>query len=173
MGWLFSTNFNPDRRAELDKQLNRRTENSEYRVLKSAMVGATYYAAVEVTRGDTREVIAVVILTEASRDGGWGYKDMDETMGPYEARCPAGILNLLTPTDNKTALEWRQRCRDNISRKKAAPKPVAGAIVTYGGHQYRLDCPAGSARLGWCVTRISDGREFRMKAHQVRAALSA
>jgi hypothetical protein len=175
MGWLFSNNFNPNRRIELDKQFTWASETARCRVLKSAMVGTTYYAAIEYTIEETgeRKVFAAVALTEASRDGGWGYKDMDETVGPYETRCPASILDLLSPTDNQYALEWRQRCREYIARKKAAPKPVAGAIVTYGGHQYRLDCPAPKASLGWHVTRVSDGRAFRMKAHQVRSALNA
>jgi hypothetical protein len=36
---------------------------------------------------------------------------MDETCGPYEKKCPLSILNLLTPTDNEWANEWRKQCR--------------------------------------------------------------
>ena len=42
---------------------------------------------------------------------------LDENMGPCEADCPASILDLLSPTDNKHALDWRERCRANIARR--------------------------------------------------------
>jgi hypothetical protein len=175
MGWTFSTYFDSNRRAVLDQEFQYETPTASTRVIKSAMVGSTYYAAVENMNKQTgeRKVFALIALTRAGRDGGWGYKDMDETMGPYETRCPASILDLLSPTDNQYALEWRQRCRDYIARKKAAPKPVAGMIVTVGQHQYRLDSPVRNARLGWHVTRVSDGRWFRMPARQLNAALRA
>ena len=38
-------------------------------------------------------------------------------MGPYEADCPARILDLLTETDNQHALDWRRRCRANLERR--------------------------------------------------------
>jgi hypothetical protein len=113
MGWVFSERFNPDRRTELDKQLTCEGEHKKFRVLKSAMVGPTYYAAVEIISDNTRKVTAVVVLTEVDHDeiGCCGYKILDENMGPDEAQCPADILDLLTPTDNGYALDWRRRCR--------------------------------------------------------------
>jgi hypothetical protein len=38
-------------------------------------------------------------------------------MGPYEAECPAAILDLLTATENAHALDWRRRCRASLERK--------------------------------------------------------
>jgi len=95
-----------DRKAELDG-----VWGDHYEVLKSAMVGSTYYAAVKVK--ETGKVFAAVFLTKVnSRETcNFGYKDMEESMGPNEAKCPLSILNLLTKTDNEIALEWRARCR--------------------------------------------------------------
>src|SRR3546814_12246736 len=45
----------------------------------------------------------------------FGYKDMDEYVGPYEDSCPRHILDLLTPTDREHALDWRARCRANLA----------------------------------------------------------
>jgi hypothetical protein len=45
-------------------------------------------------------------------------------MGPHACRCPASVLNLLGPTENAHALEWRQACRSRLAllaRRK--PKP--------------------------------------------------
>ena len=81
-----------------------------------------YYAAAQVLLdGVGREVVAIVCLVRwAPRppDGYvFGYKDMDETMGPCEASCPEPILKLLTPTANEHALAWRQRCLANLQRR--------------------------------------------------------
>jgi hypothetical protein len=39
-------------------------------------------------------------------------KEIHEACGPCESKCPDRILNLLTPTDCKWAIEWRTRCRE-------------------------------------------------------------
>lgn len=109
MGWTgyYAENYKNgkiDRKTECDNNIN----NSDYlKVLKSSMVGTTYYAAVETIK--TKEVFAVIFLTSV-RDGEFMYKDMDETENPYECRCPKGILKLLSPTNSECALEWRKRC---------------------------------------------------------------
>lgn len=41
----------------------------------------------------------------------FGYKDIDERMGPLRYDCPQQILDLLSPTDNPYALAWREECR--------------------------------------------------------------
>ena len=113
-----------DRRKECDRLLTwcRKDDEgniiSSGEVLKSAMVGSTYYAAVRDNKG---EVWAAVFLTcgKSRRDGTiWGYKDMDETMAPSYYDCPKSILDMLTPTDNKNANEWREACRKVAAEKK-------------------------------------------------------
>jgi hypothetical protein len=54
------------------------------------------------------DVIGMVVL----HHWGGGYfnfthKEVTETMGPCEDECPASILDLLSPTTNEFALEWR------------------------------------------------------------------
>ena len=151
MGWIhcFDGRRKPDgtvdRRSECDRicTFESRDEDgnitSSGRVLKSAMVGSTYYAAVQNQKG---EVWAAVFLTcgRTRHDGtAWGYKSMDETKGPCEAKCPASVLALLTPTDSGNANEWRERCRRNIAkaaeirrngpRKPFMPTGVAVSVV--------------------------------------------
>ena len=97
-------------------------------MLRSALVQMrTYYAAIKIVRPDRdREVTALVCLVRYNpRDRGgyvFGYKDMDETMGPCEAECPPAILDLLTPTKNAYALAWRERCRTAAARRTAKPR---------------------------------------------------
>jgi len=42
-------------------------------------------------------------------------------MGPNEAECPERILALLGDTDDPSALDWRRRCLDRLSRRAAQP----------------------------------------------------
>ncbi len=140
MGWTFQAKPR-DVKADLDGQFT-----GKLRVLDSAIVAAReYYAAVEVVDGDKREVFAAVFMLQfapKAHDGmTFGYKDMDETMGPRIARCPERILDLLTPTDSEYAKVWRQRCRDYHAARKACPKLQPGmrlrvtndSVPTIGG----------------------------------------
>lgn len=117
-----------DRKAECDKLFNcdMIKNRGKYEVLKSRMVGSTYYAAVKMTRYATEtepektQVIAAIVLTSVSNKDyfNFSYKDMDETVGPYNYDCPKSILDLLTPTDSEWANNWRKQCYENIAAKK-------------------------------------------------------
>ncbi len=116
-----------DRKAECDELYtwNNEETGDTCRVLKSAMVGRTWYGACERTRpGQQPYVFAGICLTSVdSREGyNFGFKDMDESMGPCERECPVSILNLLSPRDDKWAIEWRAACRENAAKKAAAKK---------------------------------------------------
>ncbi len=75
----------------------------------------TYYAAYEYTNKHTnqRVVSALIVLIDYHGDDryNFGYKDMTEDCGPYQAKCPERILNMLTETNNEYALSWREACR--------------------------------------------------------------
>lgn len=78
------------------------------RVLKISNVGTVIYAAVKKTEGN--EVFAYIGKTR--KEGGELYvKDMDDTFGPVDTKCPKSILDLLSPTDNLIAKNWREKCR--------------------------------------------------------------
>lgn len=134
MGWTcYHVDPDFDRKDEMDRKYNWENEHRRVRVLKSSLVGSTYYAALEVEDLDCGEkyVSAAVCLTSMNnRDYyNFGYKDMGETMGPNEAKCPVGILKLLTPTDDEYALAWRERCWKYHESKKS---PNALKNLPYG-----------------------------------------
>lgn len=141
MGWLeyratHYKNGKVDRKAEMDATYNWETETHKAEVLKSAMVGGTYYAAVKSTNKTNgfECVTAAVCLTstDSKHYYNFAYKDIDETMGPYKFDCPKGILDLLTPTDNEYANEWRKACRENLAKKKssnALSKLPVGTVI--------------------------------------------
>ena len=129
-----------DKKAECDAYFMEGLNRGLFQVKKSAMIGNTYYAAIETLKRykgkvdgehtyedipvNERETWAAVFLTSTNMNDyfNFSYKDMDETMCPCEQGCPVSILKLLTPTDSKWANEWRQKCYMNAEAKKAERK---------------------------------------------------
>ncbi|MGE0038694.1 MAG: hypothetical protein AB7S93_24040 [Xanthobacteraceae bacterium] len=109
------------------------------KVLRSALVGMrVYYAAIEHVRHEKndRSVFAAVCLVRYNprdREGYiFGYKDMDETLGPNESNCPEAILDQFTPTGYPYAQAWRVRCRENAAARRALsrkPSPRPGQTI--------------------------------------------
>lgn len=133
MGWTeyIATEFKKgrvDRKAECDKIFNWSNETTTSKVLKSTMVGSTYYAAVEYTRNGKTEVYGMVCLTSVRERYLFAYKDMSEDMGPYQYDCPKSIIDLLTPTDNEWANEWRQKCLDKKKELNLSKLPLGTKI---------------------------------------------
>lgn len=163
------------RQKEIDRMLTWEQKDeagnilATHRVIKSAMVGSVYYAAVTTEKpGKDMEVWAAVFLTcgRVKHDGCiWGYKDMDETMHPYYYDCPASILALLTPTDSKCANEWREGCRRKIAeraeRRKNGPKPLyapKGVTITAQGKSWIITSPEYRASHPYTGVRFSKAK---------------
>lgn len=159
MGWTsyhaaYYKNGKVDRKAECDAYFMEGLNTGYYRVIKSALVGSVYYAAVQNLKrytdwkdkdgkwdvkdvpADERETWAAVFLTRTDSRNYYNfyYKYMDETVGPSQAECPQSILKLLSPTDSQWANEWRERCRENAKKKKSPDVlknlPI-GAVIRY------------------------------------------
>ena len=125
-----------DRKAECDAYFMEGLNRGYYDVLKSSMVGSTYYAAVKPLKKygkddngneivvdipiNEQRVFGIVFLTSTdSKDYfNFSYKEMDETVGPCYYDCPKGILDLLTPTDSEWANNWRAKCREQLEKNK-------------------------------------------------------
>lgn len=143
MGWLYmqSLGGHCGPRQYLDAQFTFTRSDVTSKVLRSALMAMrVYYAAVETIRlaTDERTVWAAVCLVRYNpreRKGYiFGYKDMDETVGPNEADCPPAILDLLTPTDHPYAQGWRTRCRENAMARRALsrkPSPRPGQTIVF------------------------------------------
>lgn len=123
MGWTgYHVNSPVRRKYECDKYNTWDEKNSSCEVLKSAQIGKVWYGACRHTDKKTGrvKVFGSVCLTNVdskSYDNFW-IKEMDETMGPFYNDCPVAILDLLTPTENQEALNWRRICRERAERKK-------------------------------------------------------
>ena len=143
MGWLYMTSLkgHDGPRRYLDAQFTYERADHRSRVLKSALVKMrVYYAGVECVDklSGSREVWALVCLVDYNpRDPEgyiFGYKEQCESMGPNESECPKTILDLLTPTEDVTAIEWRRRCRDSAvyrSARARKPSPQPGQTIFF------------------------------------------
>ena len=112
-------------KAICDKQVTWTDSRGSRKPIESAIVGNTYYAAVEHIQPDgSRRVWAAITRFQTGSKNGFGnfcYKDMDETCGPYYYDCPMKILNLLTETESEYANNWRENVRlYHEKRKKKA-----------------------------------------------------
>lgn len=132
MGWLtmsrHSMGGHATAKGYLDDQFTYERDHPEggtrgLKVLASSCpANRVYYAAAQVTRdgigGEVFAIVCLVLWNPRSASGeNFGNKDMTENMGPCEAACPAAILDLLTPTTNEHALDWRRRCREALARR--------------------------------------------------------
>jgi len=115
VGWTFTSR---PKGEPIKKFLAERVFGPKFEILECAVIKRTtaYVAARNLDNPD--EVFACIfLLAYRPRDYGYefGYKDMDETMGPFSYDCPERILDLLTPTDNESAMRWRERCRERAA----------------------------------------------------------
>lgn len=115
--------------------------NGVFRTLDIAIINLrTAYMAVEHIKINqetnmldpkTRRVYAVVVLLYYRNNDhyNFGYKEIDETMGLCYHDCPRKILDLLTPTGNEYALEWRKKCLDILERKANIKKIHVQSVI--------------------------------------------
>jgi hypothetical protein len=165
MGWLF---FKPSKEALVEHLLDP-NQYSNAKIVDHSLRGNHLWAQFETHEG--KRLIGLFLLGKSN--GRWGYKDMDETMHPYYYDCPLRLIDTATEPLNENAAKWREAVREYWKKKASKPRPIMGMRINYGGVSYILNEKAQGNRRGWMVTRVADGQLFRMKAHQVSAALGA
>jgi hypothetical protein len=148
-------------------------------LVDAATVGGTFYGALK--RPDDGLVQAVVILTKWVRGDAYnfGYKDMDESMGPCEAQCPPRILDLLSPVDAlfpgsrcaEWAATWRAACRAHAAKRTKARAVKPGDRVRFAEPMKFTD---GTARQTFRFVERNtftdeDGRRCRVSKWRERS----
>lgn len=168
MGWLFmSEHKTKESLVAYLKSPSRMGPN--YEVLASTVRGNRHWYVAQYQKDDKPVRFIGLDLMESGGAGeGWGYKDMDESVGPYYFDCPMSYLDMVRDWEPVgSAAKWRESVRAwhaKRAEKKAVLAP--GVVVQYGGHRYRLDRPAGP-RKGWVVTQTVTGTVYRMTAPQI------
>lgn len=131
MGWLYNTY--PQSKQDFVKELLQRNFNPNYvRLLKHSLRGNQLWTLIQPVKGDP-----VIVLFLLGRDDGcWGYKDMDESMGPYYYDCPIGWFDLAPEPEgwknhNDTGRSWRDLVREhhNARSQRRRSRPKVGQRV--------------------------------------------
>lgn len=169
MGWSFACSPSFKKADQVAEFRGGNFWAAGIKVLDDAVVGNNYWALLE--RPDGQKTIALNMMRGGGRNEGWGYKGLDETMGPYQFNCPLRLIDAASNPANDNAAEWRKQVREYWARQKerraGSLKPRAGMVVEYGGKQYVLRAPAGPRR-GWQVD--CGGCLYRMNARQLAQA---
>jgi len=113
----------------------------------SSKLNVAYLAYhVQPPNGKKDYVVAIVCLIRHVPSDplySFGYKGMDENMGPFECDCPERILKLLSPLEDfctpspdrdggyEWAKRWREECWENVAKRKRRPKLKVGDVVTF------------------------------------------
>jgi len=104
MGWTYSNQW--DSQKQVEKAVIDSMNHGGYSVIDKSSRWGELYLAVETPRNNNVS-IAVVLIRKS--DGEYGYKIMDESMGPYYYNCPDRILKLSTDS-YETSIKWRAEC---------------------------------------------------------------
>jgi len=126
MGWLFTQDAT---RAEIiDHLTQERVEDGrEFRTLRKCFRGNTMYALHESGKtGEMKKWICVYLL-QRDQGYGWGYKDIDESMGPVQKECPVSYLDEADPATSQYAIEWRAECR-RLAAERSSKRPKVGEV---------------------------------------------
>lgn len=143
-------------------------EDFTRRTIDTVLCGGVVYAAVRAH--DRQDVFGLVLLTER-REGLLYTKPVSEDMGPAEDRCPARILDRLTPPTNEYARQWRERCRARLAK----PTPRPGQTVIFkervkftNGDELRTLIFQGGSRFRSPASRVYHIRSWRELDYTLR-----
>lgn len=161
MGWLFT--HGATRRDIIDDLTRDQSKDGRvFRTLRKCLRGNTMYALHESgPEGETQKWLCVYML---QRDTiGWGYKDVDESMGPCHYDCPTSYIDEADEPPNEYARQWREECRKRAAAR-ASRKPKTGESWRLSnGRTYRIVSlrPLGGVD-------VETGRRYRVPRKMLR-----
>lgn len=148
MGWTYSASW-PTKKAMIDYCTGEALGGpGKVTTIAKAVRGNTLWTVIEYGADSgrfpagTRAILCFLLGSDLKHSGGWGYKDMDESMGPCDISCPVSFLDMV-PDPGGYATEWRAKVRAHAERKAAlkANLAVGATIVLRAGcTPERLTC---------------------------------
>jgi hypothetical protein len=207
MGWTFMPSHGRGRFEIIAKQLDYENDAYTQKVIDQALDGATVYLLAERRpKGEWRPDSTYindadgsfrwigVFLTRKARDAcDFGYKDMSESMGPRERRCPKRLIAHASPLRNPDldhngnyAAQWRRDCLNHRAKQseRRRTKLVAGTVIRlsrpleftdgYKGDLFTIEIVERRGRKQTCFN-APNGRLYRIGnlhaiGYQVEAA---
>jgi hypothetical protein len=178
MGWTFYNRPKGETdRAHFEREFSMFRDGT-YEMVETTSKNGVFYAAVRTLKdtGHSKagEVWALVILMQRTRgEHNFGYKEMDETVGPGYYDAPARILDALTPTEHEWANQWRAECRKHLTKRETVKQEVRpGTVVelskpvNFGdrhGTASRFEYERDGRRTYWWALDANNERRFRCR----------
>lgn len=177
MGWLFGHST----KKELVNHLL--TQGGDHiKLLDHSLTGNKLWLLYESTRPELNGLRFIILcLLQGTRGGRgydpcrWGYKDIDESMGPYETGCPERLLAQST-CDAENAVAWRKHCREarvaKSKHKKWIKSLKPGNVIMAGDKPVTVRGTWADPSKVWiqagCVVCDSETGLFRFRQKQLR-----
>jgi hypothetical protein len=128
----------------------------EYNVTRCALVGNTMHGVCELRTGPNKGQKNLVVFLLKNHSSGWGYKPVDESMGPVSTHCtcPPALIDDASPLSiyddwGGSAKEWAQEYREASVRywERRAAKQRAKNDRPESGKTYRLTSGPGEPSI--------------------------
>ena len=124
MGWLITQG---QTKAELIEHLTEGDAN--LRTHRKCVRGNVLWTIQENLKypGLGRFIVAYLMVHDPGY--GWGYKPVDESMGPADLSCPVSYLDEVPVPNSEFAAPWRERVRRRHADKQRLKRMVAAASI--------------------------------------------
>lgn len=120
MGWLYDSHLSE--RRDRHRLIARLTEGNESReCLAHCTKGDVLWSVWEIRNPDGKTVryIGCDLMEYGGRECGWGYKPMEESMGPTHYTCLLNYFEMVPEPDNQYARSWRlEVLRQHADRRR-------------------------------------------------------
>lgn len=159
MGWFYGYNS----RKELAEELTKGFENDMRKItcLRKFFSGNNLWCVFEcqskAASTDVERWITVFLMRRAGSD--WGYKPVDESMGPCEHSCPLSFLDMVRePERSEGYHDWRAGVREYWARRHQK-LTIGQHIKLTNGHTYRVVALARGIARG---VDLADGYTYKL-----------
>jgi hypothetical protein len=168
MGWTYGSDWT-SKQEIVDHCID---WGDKFTKLDHAVRGNHLWVLIQYGEGDRKGdvFVALYLLQKDGRE--WGYKDMDDTCGPYYYDCPLSYIKRTIEsgrTPRQTTLEWHEKVKLHHATKAVKRQKTSllkeGLKIKYQEVIYKL-MDKYPGRKGWKVMSLEDNSIYRMTAKQ-------
>ena len=109
MGWTHTRGAG---KKEIKEEI-RAGFTGEWKLIADRIVGNHFWT---VAKSPNQGTMIVLFLLRKNRGFGWGYKDMEESMGPYYFSCPKKYLDMVPLEVYGGNASWREQVAEHHQR---------------------------------------------------------
>ena len=163
MGWFYpyETTTRPSLIAYL---LRPERFGDKVELMRSSVKGNRHWYLMRIKETGLH-VIGLDLMQGTRGQASWGYKELDESVGPFYYDVPITYLDAPADETVGSTAEWRARVRHYQAEQKSK-KPEAGGVVRFDdGREFTLQYPL--MRAAWCATD-KDGQHWKITAAQIK-----